>query len=140
VANASSIGRIVEPLDIYAFGQMCLRPDLTPDAVLDEYAGIVADERTRATLGRILRFIENHSNWQNSLPPEYRLKDLDSGDVVSAPVALAKLGAIVPREQPPIPLPEPPAQYLKRLQKRLEAIGAGKIGGTSPILRTPKGK
>jgi hypothetical protein len=140
IANASSIGRVAEPLNIYAFGQMCLRPDLTPDALLDEYAGIVADERTRATLGRILRFIENHSNWQNSLPPEYRLKNLDSGDVVSAPVALAKLGAIVPREQTPIPLPEPPAQYLKRLQKRLEAIGAGKIGGTSPILRTPRGK
>ena len=32
----------------------------------------------------------------------------------------------MPRQHPPIPLPEPPALYLKRLQKRLDAIAAGK--------------
>jgi hypothetical protein len=29
---------------------------------------------------------------------------------------------------------EPPAIYLARLKKRLEAIAAGNIGGTAPIL------
>jgi len=140
IANASSIGRVAEPLNIYAFAAMCRRSDLTPEALLEEYAGIVADGRTRGTLGRILRFIENHSNWQNSLPPEYRLKNFDCKDVTSASVALAKLREVVPRPKPPIPLPEPPALYLKRLQKRLDAIAAGKIGGTSPILRNSKNR
>jgi hypothetical protein len=59
--------------------------------------------------------------------------------VTSATVAVAKLKEVVPRQQTPIPLPEPPAAYLDRLQKRLEAIAAGRIGGVSPILRSPKG-
>ena len=87
---------------------------------------------------RILRFIENHSNWQNSLPPEYRLENFECNDVTSATVAMAKLNEVVPRQHPPIPLPEPPAAYLGRLQKRLEAIAAGKIGGVSPIHRMPR--
>ena len=139
IANASPIGRLCEPLNIYAFGRMCHCRELTPEAVIDQYAGIVADDKTRATLARILRFIENHSNWQKSLPPEYRLKDFECNDVTSATVAIAKLKEVVPRQHPPIPLPEPPAVYLARLQKRLESIAAGRIGGVSPILRTPKG-
>jgi hypothetical protein len=139
IANASHIGRLCEPLNIYAFGRMCRCRELTPEAAIEEYAGIVADDGSRGTLARILRFIENHSNWQNSLPPEYRLKNFECHDVTSATVAVAKLKEVVPRQQTPIPLPEPPAAYLDRLQKRLEAIAAGRIGGVSPILRSPKG-
>src|SRR5215472_4846811 len=62
VANA--IFFQVESLNIYAFGQMCRSGDLTPEQVLDQYAGFIADEKTRAALGRVLRYIENYSNWQ----------------------------------------------------------------------------
>ena len=136
VANASDIGLRAEPLNIYVFGQMCRRPDLTPATALTEYAGIVADDSTKGTLARVLCFIENHSNWENSLPPQYRLKAFDCGDVISASVAEHRLQAVVPREQPPIPLPEPPAAYLHRLQKHLQAIAAGQIGGVNPLIRT----
>ena len=129
VANA--IFREAESLNIYAFGQMCRSAELTPERLIDQYAGFVADEETRGVLGRVLRFIENHSNWQNSLPVSYRLKDFDLPHALSVRVALDLLAQVKPRVQPAIPLLEPPAIYLGRLKKRLEAIAAGHIGGTS---------
>ena len=140
IANASEIGLLAEPLNIYAFGQMCRRSDQTPEAALKEYAGIVANEKTKGLLAQVFRFIENHGNWQNSLPPQYRLKDFHCGDMTSVSVAIDRLRAVVPREEPPIPLPEPPEVYLHRLQNRLEVIAAGKIGGVNPIIRTPKSR
>ncbi len=131
VANASYIR--AEPLNIYAFAQMCRSPELTPEAALDKYAALIADAKTKGELAKVLRFIENHSNWQNSLPPAARLKDFDCGDVTSATIALEKLSKVVPCEKPAIPLPEPPAPYLERLRKRLEAIAAGHIGGVAPL-------
>jgi hypothetical protein len=111
VANAGYIG--AEPLNIYAFGRMCQAAELTPAALLDEYAGLIADDGTRGFLAQILRFIENHSNWQNSLPPEYRLPDFDCGDLESAEESMDRLGKVVPREQSPTPglradFPRPP--------------------------------
>jgi hypothetical protein len=129
VANA--IFREAESLNIYAFGQMCRSAELTPERLIDQYAGFVADEKTRGVLARVLRYIENHSNWQISLPASYRLKDFDLPHALSAPVALDLLAQVKPRVQPVIPLLEPPATYLGRLKKRLEAIAAGHIGGTS---------
>ena len=129
VANA--IFREAESLNIYAFGQMCRSAELTPERLIDQYAGFVADEKTRGVLARVLRYIENHSNWQNSLPASSRLKDFDLPHALSAPVALDLLAQVRPRVQPAIPLLEPPATYLGRLKKRLEAIAAGRIGGTS---------
>jgi len=135
ITNAAFVA--AEALNIYAFGRMCQDATLTPEALLDEYAGIIADEATWRVLASVLRFIENHSNWQNSLPRPYRLRDFDCGDVTSVAVAKERLATVVPRATPPIPLPEPPAPYLKRLGRRLEAIAAGKIGGVAPIVRRP---
>lgn len=134
VANA--IFFQAESLNIYAFGQMCRFVDLTPEQVLDQYAGLIADEKTREALGRVLRYVENHSNWQNSLPASYRLKGFDVPDVASASAALKLLAEIKPCVRPAIPLLEPPAAYLGRLKKRLEAIAAGNIGGVAPIRRS----
>ena len=134
IANASFVS--AEALNIYAFGRMCCAPNLSPEALLDKYAGILADDNTKRSLAQILRFIENHSNWDNSLPTPYRLKPFDCGEVKSAAVALERLGKVVPREKPPIPLPESAALYLKRLQKRLEAIASGNIGGVAPIVKS----
>jgi hypothetical protein len=134
VANASYI--LAEPLNIYVFGQMCRSPELKPEAALDKYAALIADSKTKGELAKVLRFIENHSNWQNSLPPSARLKDFDCGDVTSAAIALEHLARVVPNPKPAIPLPEPPAPYLARLRKRLEAIAAGKIGGVAPLVKS----
>ena len=128
----------VEALNIYAFGRMCRDPHLTPAAFLDEYAAIIADDATKGQLAQVLRFIENHSNWDNSLPPQYRQQPLDCGEVTSALIAMDRLTKVTPLLQSPIPLPESPAAYLARLRKRLEAIAEGKIGGTAPIVHAGK--
>ncbi|HET9393621.1 MAG TPA: hypothetical protein VFO29_08925 [Candidatus Rubrimentiphilum sp.] len=128
VANA--IFFQAESLNIYAFGQMC-RSDLSPGQVLDKYAGFIADEKSRASLGGILRYIENNSNWQNSFPVSYRLRELDVPQIDSASAALKLLAQVKPCERPAIPLLEGPTVYLGRLKRRLEAIAAGKIGGVS---------
>jgi hypothetical protein len=131
VANAIFVKD--ETLNIYAFAQMCRSADLTPEQVIDRYAGLIADVETQVDLGQVLRYIENHSNWQVSLPASSRLKNFDVPNVPSASVALGLLAQVRPRTQPAIPLPETPALYLQRLKKRLEAIAAGKIGDVSPI-------
>ena len=136
IANASFV--LAEPLNIYAFGQMCRFGSLTPEALLDRFASFIADDETKGILAQILRFIENHSNWQNSLPPAYRLKNFDCGDLMTAPDALERLKRVTPRKRPAITLPETPERYLARLKRRLEAIASGDIGGVAPIVRTPK--
>jgi hypothetical protein len=125
-----------EALNIYAFGQMCRSADLTPGQLIDRFAGLVADGETRVELGQVLRYIENHSNWQISLPAWARLKNFDVPNVTSASAALDLLDQVRPCAHPAIPLPEPPALYLGRLKKRLEAIAAGKIGSVNPIIKS----
>jgi hypothetical protein len=133
VANAAFV--LAEPLNIYAFGRMCHSAALTPDALLDEYANLLAEGEGAHSLAQVLRFIENHSNWDNSLPRHYRLKPLDCGDITSAATAQERLAQVVPRAKASLALPESPALYLKRLQRRLEAIATGNIGGVAPIVR-----
>jgi hypothetical protein len=132
VANSAFVE--AEALNIYAFGRMCRSPHLTPEPLLDEFAGLIADDATKRPLGQVLRFIENHSNWDNSLPPLYRLKPLRCAGITTAQIALDLLAKVRPRESPPIPLPEPPAAYLQRLRRRLEAIASGHVGGVAPII------
>jgi len=122
-----------EALNVYAFGRMCRSPELSAEQAIDSYASVIADDSSRVPLGRVLRFVENHSNWQVSLPAASRLEDFDVPDVPSASAALDLLARVKPRGRPPIPLPEPPARYLERLEKRLQAIRAGRIGDVSPI-------
>jgi hypothetical protein len=125
-----------EALNIYAFGQMCRSAHLTPGQLIDRFAGLVADRETRVALGQVLRYIENHSNWQISLPAGSRRKDFDVPNVTSASAALDLLARVRPCFHPAIPLPEAPALYLGRLKKRLEAIAAGKIGSVHPIIKS----
>lgn len=137
IANSAYI--TAEPLNIYAFAKMGKSPKTTPEALLDEFAGFIADTKTKRTLAQVLRFIENHSNWENSLPTQYRLKPLECGDITTAQIALERLATVTPRQKSPIVLPEAPALYLKRLEKRLQMIAAGKIGGVAPIVKSNPG-
>ena len=98
VANAAFV--LAEPLNIYAFGRMCRSASVTPDALLDEYCRPPGRRSTGHTLAQVLRFIENHSNWDNSLPKPYRLKPLDCGDITSAAIAQERLAQVVPRAKP----------------------------------------
>ena len=96
-----------------------------------------AERATKAELCLVLRFIENHSNWENSLPATYRLPALRC-ELTTATNALERLSHVVAHTNPPIPLLDPPKAYLERLQRRLDAIAAGKIGGFAPVVRSRK--
>lgn len=122
IGNWSYAGHLAKALNTYAFGRFSRDPQATPEQVIDEYARCVADESTWPALAQVLRFIENRSNWQRKLPPPARLPDLPCR-LLSVEAAKEALRAVVPGKTPSFALPEPPADYLARLQKRLEAIG-----------------
>jgi hypothetical protein len=124
-----------EAFNIYAFGQMCRSHEVTPEEVIDRYSGFIADDSTKIILGRVLRYIDNHGNWQNSLPPASRLPPFALPEVTSAATALDLLARVQPRADSPLRVLEPPAVYLGRLRRRLEAIAAGHIGGVAPLQR-----
>jgi hypothetical protein len=134
VANAAYI--YSEPLNIWAFARMCRDDRLTPERALDEYARIVAAPETSSALAQVFRFIENHSSWHHSLPQAYRLPDL-ACELTGPKAAMDTLLTVVPREKTDLTLPEPPRTYITRLQRRLEAIQAGNIGGPNPHMPPP---
>lgn len=134
VANATYVN--AEALNIWTFAQMCKDPRLSPGTALDRWAKILAHPGSDAGLANVLRFVENHSNWENSLPTKHRLPRFDTGKVRTPADALALLQKVQPRERTEIVLPETPSAYLPRLRKRLEWIAEGKIGGMAPLVKS----
>jgi hypothetical protein len=124
VANASTDGLHPEVLNLYAFARFCLEPELTPLAVIREFAGKLADRGSVEDLVHVLCFIENHCTWQDGLPVSRRLPDLPSAEVTDAEQALAALARVQPLAAARLPMPEAPSDYLKRLQSRLENLAA----------------
>ncbi|MHB1458310.1 MAG: hypothetical protein ACYC0V_15485 [Armatimonadota bacterium] len=109
-----------EALNVYAFGRFCRDPHATAVKVIDEYAGYLTKD-SKADLVQVLRFLENHSTWQASIPSKFRLSNLKCKlkSVEEAQIALKR---VIPRTTIDFPLPESPADYLKRLRERLEDI------------------
>ncbi|MFM7322506.1 MAG: hypothetical protein ACKO5K_13420 [Armatimonadota bacterium] len=134
VANATYVQ--AEAANIWTFARMCHDPRLAPETALDQWAARLATPSTRAALSRVLRFIENHSNWEHSLPPRHRLPAFDTGSVRTADDALAEWATVRPSEAAGFPLPEPPSSALPRLRRRLEWIREGRIGGVAPLVRS----
>ncbi len=130
IANASYPE--AEALNIFAFGRMCRDLSLTPVRTLSAFAAQLAEPASVRDLLPILQFIENHSNWQASLPAKARLRNFGLVQLPDAVAALEQLARVKPRNQPDITLPEPPERYLHRLQRRLETIARGEIGGVNP--------
>lgn len=134
VGNASYVA--AEALNVWAFAQMCQNPRLSPESALDQWAALIAEPGSRQALSTVLRFVENHSNWENSLPAKHRLPRFDTGNVRTAASAIQLLASVRPRAKTDIVLPEPPAKYLPRLRKRLDWIAEGKIGGMAPLVKS----
>ena len=123
IANFSYKGYLAETLNTYAFARLAMDATVPPEKVLDEYAAILATPETASTLGQILRFIENHSTWEMSLPPENRLPKLAT-PLTSGWMALRSLATVHPNPKPGLRLPEPPADYLARLRDQVQLIAA----------------
>lgn len=121
IGNWSYNGHLAEALNTYAFGRFCHDTSATPENVIDEWAGYVADDTTKGALAQVIRFIENHSNYEAGLPKGSRLAPLPC-DIHSADDALTQFERVVARPNPSFALPEPPVEYLRHVRVRLEHL------------------
>ncbi|MBN8850764.1 MAG: hypothetical protein BGO55_30325 [Sphingobacteriales bacterium 50-39] len=110
-----------EVLNIYATGRFCQDSLLRPEEVIDEFASLIADKGTAPVLGKILRFVENHSTWEASLPQAYRLHPFVV-DYPNANQALNALAGVRPITKQKFPLPITPGEFLRRVKIRLLEI------------------
>jgi hypothetical protein len=113
-----------EVLNTYAFARMARDGALTPEQVIREFAGLIADDATAADLASVLAFLENHSTWQAALPRKARLADLPCGDLDSPAKAMARLQRVKPRAGAAIPMPVKPAAYVEKLAERLRVLAS----------------
>src|SRR5690606_27012041 len=120
VVNAAvdSSGIQTEALNVYAMGRMCADSTLTPEQAIDEFAGFIADADSKRQFAEILKFVENHSTWEASIPSAFRLPMFDTTHA-SANSALLDLAHVKTNVQSPFPLPIEPVEYVRRLRKRL---------------------
>lgn len=131
VANAAFPG--AELLNIWSFAQMCRNPGLSPTKAIERFARLLATPDTSPHLARALHFLEDHSNWENSLPRQHRLPRLGLTGTASAEDARLALGRVVLRRHPGIVLPEPASEYLRRVRDRIGTIERGEAGGHAPV-------
>lgn len=108
-------------LNTYAFGRMANDPTVTPQQAIDAFAAMLATEETCESLGQILRFVENDSNFEKKLPEEERLPPLETS-VTDREDALAKLEKVIAKQEGEHPLPISPGEYLQLLKTRIEQM------------------
>lgn len=120
IVNTSidSAGIQTEALNVYAMGRFSQDTSLTAEEVIAEFAGFIADGKTAPVLAKVLRFIENHSTWEASMPEAYRLQPF--ADVYpNAQAALDALATVQANTKPGFPLPFTARSFLDRVQGRL---------------------
>ncbi len=116
-------GSEIEAINVYAFGRFCVDASLTPAAAIDEFSAYIANKDSKPLLAQVIRFIENNSTWEASIPMKFQIKKFDC-NIADATQALQHLALVVPNPDPSFPLPEDPAEYLEKLKRRLEDIRA----------------
>jgi len=122
IANTEGEGTLIEALNVYAYARFCNDSKLTPETVIDEFAGhYTDDEESKAKLAQVIRFIENHSTWEESIPEGYRLPKL-ACRFKDVHEALEAIDQVKPLKVPRFPVPEPASAYLDRLKDRLMDI------------------
>lgn len=125
ISNCDGPNSAVEAMNVYAFARFCQDGDLTPEAVIDEYARYLSEDAdAQETIAQVIRFVENHSTWEQSIPERYRVAELTCRfkTADAALVALGQLQTHGIQTQHGFPLLEPPVEYLGRLKARLQDI------------------
>lgn len=128
IVNAAidSLGFQTEVLNVYALGRMCSDPLLTPEQVIDDFAGLIANADTRRVLADVLMFVENNSTWEASIPPSFRMPSFNS-KYKQANAALDALAYVEANTAFQFPLPIAPKEYLERLRTRLLDIAGSEL-------------
>ncbi len=122
IANTEGEGTSIEALNLYAYARCCADASLTPEIVIDEFAGFYTDDKaSKEKLVHAIRFIENNSTWEASIPEAHRLPKL-ACRFADVDEALRAVDQIKPSTATTFPLPEPAAAYLTRLKDRLQDI------------------
>jgi hypothetical protein len=112
-----------ESLNVYAFGRFCRDSTATPAQVINEFASYLTDKRSQDKLSQVLRFVENHSTWEASIPEKYRIKDFEC-KYITAAQALDALAHIKANVNPAFPLSISAETYISKLKDRLQDIKA----------------
>jgi hypothetical protein len=122
IANAMAENVFTESLNLFAFARFCRDAAVTPEQVILEFAGHLAEPKSAACLADVLRYIENHSTWQVGMPVPYRLPDFETGTVRSPSDALLVLSQVNLRPTGGIPLIRPAAEYIAKVKERLNML------------------
>jgi hypothetical protein len=121
IGSWSYAGYQSKMMNTYAFARMVNDVSATPESVIDEFCCFISEPQTRKTLAEIIKFIENHSNFESKLPDKYKLGKM-STTVTSAAQALTLLDTVKENSANKFPLPLGPDEYLELLKQRLEMM------------------
>jgi hypothetical protein len=100
----------------FAYGRLLRDPDLSPHAILEEFARLVARPGDAEKLTDVLAWVENNSFWHRQMPEDARLPALPCG--LTRTDALRLAGEVRPNSGSH-PLPIPPADWLADLRRSI---------------------
>jgi hypothetical protein len=117
----SVIGNLYLPLlqisNTFAYGRLLQNPEADPRAILKDFARLLVHRDDVEALTEILVWLENHSYWQQQMPPDGRLPDLPGG--LNRAEAIRYAAALRPNVKPSLPLPFAPERWLQDLRRSL---------------------
>jgi hypothetical protein len=116
------MGNLYLPLlqisNTYAYARLLDDPAAAPEAILHDFAGVVARRDDVDALTQVLIWLENNSYWHYQMPAPDRLASLPC-DVDKA-AALHLMAKIKPNPKPELPLPIAPEKWLECLRYSVE--------------------
>lgn len=104
----------------YAYGRLLEDPKAEPQRLLQEFARLVVPREDVEALTAVLMWMENHSYWQQQMPPDGRLPNLP--DSLTGEKAEQIASVLRPNPSPSLPLPIAPADWLQDLRRSLHAM------------------
>ncbi len=104
----------------YAYGRLLDAPDTDPATILKDFAKLVAHKDNAESLAEVMAWMENHSYWEEQMPEDGRLPELPC--TLDKAGAVKALAAVRPNPSPEMPLPYPPADWLKDLARSIDKM------------------
>jgi hypothetical protein len=100
-------------VNAYAFGRLTQNLETEPQAILGDFARLIAQPEDTAALTDVLCWLDNSGYWNHQLPADAREPGFDC--TLDKNQALSTLKSIRPRASSDLPLPVSPAQWLEDL-------------------------
>ena len=120
----SVMGNLYLPLlqisNTFAWGQLTQNPKQKPETILHDFARLIAYKEDAAQLTDVLIWLENHSFWEQQMPPDGRLPHLPC--TLSRADAMKFAASIRPNPKPQLPIPITPEQWLAELKRSIEGM------------------